>query len=201
MALGSGHLDRRLELQGESAVQLRPDVGDQAAEVVQHLLAAGVGVGEEVARVLAERCAAAGEPDEARRYLDTAYRLWLKVSPLPHVRPEAIETYGGQPNKQAADLVTTFDPGRMIWHGYTGAAGWMLRQAVEGVLGLRLRGGEIGHRSELGPAAELGLVHVTRDVTRSPLEAAPTLRPAARSITAGQAEIPTERQPTATRGG
>ena len=29
----------------------------------------------------------------------------------------------GQPNKQAADMVTTFDPGRMIWNGYTGAAG------------------------------------------------------------------------------
>ena len=35
-------------------------------------------------------------------------------------------------------MVTTFDPGRMIWHGYTGAAGWMFRQALEGVLGLRL---------------------------------------------------------------
>ena len=35
--------------------------------------------------------------------------------------------------------MTTFDPGRMIWHGYTGAAGWMFRQALEGVLGLRLR--------------------------------------------------------------
>jgi cyclic beta-1,2-glucan synthetase len=35
-------------------------------------------------------------------------------------------------------MVTTFDPGRMIWNGYTGAAGWMFRQALEGVLGLRL---------------------------------------------------------------
>ena len=49
--------------------------------------------------------------------------------------PGEIETYGGQPNKQAADMVTTFDPGRMIWNGYTGAAGWMFRQALEGVLG------------------------------------------------------------------
>jgi cyclic beta-1,2-glucan synthetase len=161
----------------------------------------GVGWLVGAARILAEHCAAAGEVDEARRYLDTAYRLWLKISPLPHVRPEAEETYGGQPNKQAADLVTTFDPGRMIWHGYTGAAGWMLRQALEGALGLRLRGGEIGHRSELGPAAELGPVHVTRDVARSPLEGAPVLRPAARSLTAGEAEILTQRQPTATRGG
>ena len=76
--------------------------------------------------------------DEARRYRETAYRLWLKISPIPHARPGEIETYGGQPNKQAADMVTTFDPGRMIWNGYTGAAGWMFRQALEGVLGLRL---------------------------------------------------------------
>ena len=40
-------------------------------------------------------------------------------------------------------MVTTFDPGRMIWNGYTGAAGWMFRQALEGVLGLRLVGGEV----------------------------------------------------------
>ena len=32
-------------------------------------------------------------------------------------------------------MLTAFDPGRMIWNGYTGAAGWMFRQALEGVLG------------------------------------------------------------------
>jgi cyclic beta-1,2-glucan synthetase len=110
------------------------------------------------ARLLAERD---GDADEARRYRETAYRLWLKISPLPHTAPGEIETYGGQPNKQAADLVTTFDPGRMIWHGYTGAAGWMFRQALEGVLGLRLVGGEV---VESGPPAELELVEFTRDV-------------------------------------
>ena len=54
---------------------------------------------------------------------------------MPHVMPSEIETYGGQPNKQAADMLTAFDPGRMIWNGYTGAAGWMFRQALEGVAG------------------------------------------------------------------
>ena len=77
----------------------------------------------------------------SRQYLETAYRLWLKISPIPHAVTGEIETYGGQPNKQAADMVTTFDPGRMIWNGYTGAAGWMFRQALEGVLGLRLEAG------------------------------------------------------------
>ena len=40
-------------------------------------------------------------------------------------------------------MVTTFDPGRMIWNGYTGAAGWMFRQAIEGVLGYRLVDGAV----------------------------------------------------------
>jgi hypothetical protein len=31
----------------------------------------------------------------------------------------------------------------MIWNGYTGAAGWMFRQALEGVLGLRLEQNQI----------------------------------------------------------
>ncbi len=50
-----------------------------------------------------------------------------------HPYPDEIETYGGQPNKQAADLVTTFDPGRMIWNGYTGAAraGFSARRSKE----------------------------------------------------------------------
>src|SRR5205823_445731 len=108
-----------------------------------------------------------GEHAQALAYRETAYRLWLKVSPIPHVRPEAIETYGGQPNKQAADLVTTFDPGRMIWHGYTGAAGWLLRQALEGVLGLRLSGGEVMPPGESTPGAQPRLLHVFRDVTGS----------------------------------
>ena len=95
------------------------------------------------ARILAERSDREGRREEARQYLETAYRLWLKISPIPHVVTGEIETYGGQPNKQAADMVTTFDPGRMIWNGYTGAAGWMFRQALEGVLGLRLEAGQM----------------------------------------------------------
>ncbi len=81
-----------------------------------------------------------------------------------------IETYGGQPNQQAADMVTTFDPGRMIWNGYTGAAGWMFRQALEGVLGLRLAGGRDRPADRpRSPAGELSLVRVVRDTTAQPL--------------------------------
>jgi cyclic beta-1,2-glucan synthetase len=95
------------------------------------------------ARILADYSDEMGRADDARRYRETADRLWRKISAISHAIPEEIETYGGQPNKQAADLVTTFDPGRMIWNGYTGAAGWMFRQALEGVLGLRLEQNEI----------------------------------------------------------
>jgi cyclic beta-1,2-glucan synthetase len=95
------------------------------------------------ARILADYSDEMGRSDDARRYRETADRLWRKISAISHAIPEEIETYGGQPNKQAADLVTTFDPGRMIWNGYTGAAGWMFRQALEGVLGLRLEQNEI----------------------------------------------------------
>lgn len=93
------------------------------------------------ARLLAEQAMAAGDSGAAARYRDASARLWWKISPLSHATPDEIEHYGGQPNKQAADLTTGITAGRMIWNGYTGAAGWMLRQACEGVLGYRIEGG------------------------------------------------------------
>jgi cyclic beta-1,2-glucan synthetase len=113
------------------------------------------------ARLLADRFERTGNAADARRYRDTAYRLWRKIAAVSHTTPEEVETYGGQPNKQAADLVTTFDPGRMIWNGYTGAAGWMFRQALEGVLGYHLdRGAVIGPVGS--PPAGLGPAEVRR---------------------------------------
>jgi cyclic beta-1,2-glucan synthetase len=138
------------------------------------------------ARILAEQCEQAGESDAARCYRETAYRLWLKVAPNSHVTAGEIETYGGQPNKQAADLVTTFDPGRMIWHGYTGAAGWVFRQALEGVLGMRLFGGEMVAPADLAPAGELSLARICRDLTGSPLPGPTQLRRPAQQITTEQ---------------
>jgi cyclic beta-1,2-glucan synthetase len=104
--------------------------------------------------------------------------------------PGEIETYGGQPNKQAADLVTTFDPGRMIWHGYTGAAGWLFRQALEGVLGLRLIGGEVIPPADSAPIGDLSLVRVSRDAARSPLLGRAGLRPPAQHIASEQPTHP-----------
>jgi cyclic beta-1,2-glucan synthetase len=134
------------------------------------------------ARLLAERCHGEGDLAAAEAYRRTAYRLWLKISPIPHTTPEEIETYGGQPNKQSADMVTSFAPGRMIWHGYTGAAGWMLRQALEGVLGARLAGGEVFLPADLiQRSGELTLVRLSRDVRRSPLGSRPAAKRPAES--------------------
>lgn len=124
------------------------------------------------ARILAGECEQKGQSEAARCYHETAYRLWLKISPLTHVAPTEIETYGGQPNKQAADMLTTSDPGRMIWHGYTGAAGWLFRQALEGVLGMRLVRNKAVSPGDLAtPVKELGVARVVRDLSASPLHA------------------------------
>ena len=82
--------------------------------------------------------------------------------------PDEVETYGGQPNKQAADLLTTFDPGRMIWNGYTGAAGWMLRQACEGVVGARLVDNEVTLPDDWDqPRGDLKVLQVRRNLTQA----------------------------------
>ena len=125
------------------------------------------------ARILAEQFEKKGDGAKADEYRKTAYRLWLKVSPIPRLKE--VELYGGQPNKQSADILTTFDQGRMIWHGYTGAAGWMLRQAMEGVVGASLVKNELILPDDLDkPRGELKVRSVRRDVTKSPLK---TLKP------------------------
>src|SRR5262249_3907525 len=113
------------------------------------------------ARILGEQGGREGDAGAAGEYPATAPRRLVKISPRPRVAPGGIGAYGGQPNKQAADMVTTFDPGRMIWHGYTGAAGWMFRQALEGVLGLRLVRGAIV-RTEI--ESEPRLVNIARNL-------------------------------------
>jgi cyclic beta-1,2-glucan synthetase len=136
------------------------------------------------ARILADQATSDGNLEDAEHYRETAYRLWMKIAAISHTTGAEIETYGGQPNKQAADMVTTFDPGRMIWNGYTGAAGWMFRQAIEGVLGLRLDAGKILAPQDPSPPSELGSARVVRDLATSPFAAAPNLRPPAQTVIA-----------------
>jgi cyclic beta-1,2-glucan synthetase len=125
------------------------------------------------ARMLSERLREDGHPEAAKLYRDMTIRLWRKISPLTHATPEEIELYGGQPNKQAADMLTAFDPGRMIWNGYTGAAAWMLREACEGVIGARLVDNHVILPSDLKePRGDLRVCDISRRLEKSPLRKA-----------------------------
>ena len=65
-------------------------------------------------------------------------------------------------------MLTTFDQGRMIWNGYTGAAGWMLRQACEGVLGVVLSDNKIDQPDDLDiPRGDLEVRDIRRDLSQS----------------------------------
>jgi cyclic beta-1,2-glucan synthetase len=123
------------------------------------------------ARLLAEGFESRGDQANAEKYRAAAYRLWLKVSPIAHMHE--IEVYGGQPNKQSADILTNYEPGRMIWHGYTGAAGWMLRQAMEGVVGALVVKNQLVLPGDLDKSrGALKVLSVTRDVSGSPIKPA-----------------------------
>jgi cyclic beta-1,2-glucan synthetase len=124
------------------------------------------------ARILAERFEKEGDPAKASEYRAITYRLWLKITPVSHVTPGQIEIYGGQPNKQPADILTNFDRGRMIWNGYTGAAGWLFRQSFEGVVGASLAGNKLILPDDLDkPRGELRVKRVERNPRKSPLKA------------------------------
>jgi cyclic beta-1,2-glucan synthetase len=116
------------------------------------------------ARLLAGQFAADGDLATAQLYRDATIRLWRKIAPVSHVTPDKIEIYGGQPNQQAADLLTNFEPGRMIWNGYTGAAGWMLRQSCEGVIGATLVNNHVVLPDDLAlPRGNLKIVRLERE--------------------------------------
>ncbi|MFA6601102.1 MAG: hypothetical protein WC352_06120 [Candidatus Omnitrophota bacterium] len=122
------------------------------------------------ARIVAEEYHRQGNQAKAEEYRAVALRLWMKVAPMSHMTPELIEIYGGQPNKQSADVLTNFERGRMIWHGYTGAAGWMLRQAMEGVIGASLVRNEMHMPADIDrQRGTLKVVDVRRDVSLSPV--------------------------------
>lgn len=95
--------------------------------------------------------------------------LSCRLSTIAHIAPDEIGIYGAQPNKQAADMLTTFAPGRMILSGYTGTAGWMLRQAYEGVVGASLINNEVVSPDDLDkPRGELKVTRLYRKVGESP---------------------------------
>lgn len=77
-------------------------------------------------------------------------------------------------------MLTTFDPGRMIWNGYTGAAGWMLRQACEGVIGASLVNNEVVVPDDTDvPRGKLQVRGLYRDFDESPHDHHPGPKPSA----------------------
>jgi cyclic beta-1,2-glucan synthetase len=122
-------------------------------------------------RVLAERFERLGDYKKADQYRAISYRLWRKITPIDHVAGEKIEVYGGQPNKQPADILTNFEVGRMIWNGYTGAAGWLFRQSMEGVVGASLINNKLVLPDDISkPRGQLKVEKVFRDISKSPLK-------------------------------
>jgi cyclic beta-1,2-glucan synthetase len=122
-------------------------------------------------RLLSEQFAAQGDQVTAQYYRDAAVRLWYKISAIPHTRSGEVENYGGQPNKQCADYLTVHDPGRMIWSGYTGAAGWMLRQACESVVGATLVDNKVILPADLNQSrGGLTINRIRRNLAKSPLK-------------------------------
>ena len=73
---------------------------------------------------------------------DDAYACFGRLNPIVHAADRrAAEHYRVEPYVVAADIYAGGSyGGRGGWTWYTGSAGWLYRAAVEGILGIRLRG-------------------------------------------------------------
>ena len=73
---------------------------------------------------------------------DKAGKLFALLNPINHARtPEEVERYKVEPYVVAADIYSVSPHvGRGGWTWYTGAAGWMHRAGIEGILGIRREG-------------------------------------------------------------
>jgi cyclic beta-1,2-glucan synthetase len=73
---------------------------------------------------------------------DKAFKLFSMLNPINHARtPEDAARYKVEPYVVAADVYSVAPHvGRGGWTWYTGAAGWMYRAGVEGILGIRREG-------------------------------------------------------------
>jgi cyclic beta-1,2-glucan synthetase len=74
---------------------------------------------------------------------DEAVELFHMLNPINHARtPAQVRQYMTEPYAVAGDVYDhPAHRGRGGWTWYTGAAGWMYRVALEGILGLERRGG------------------------------------------------------------
>jgi cyclic beta-1,2-glucan synthetase len=73
---------------------------------------------------------------------DRAASLFALLNPINHARtPAEVDRYRVEPYVVAGDVYSVSPHvGRGGWTWYTGAAGWMYRAGVEGILGLRREG-------------------------------------------------------------
>jgi cyclic beta-1,2-glucan synthetase len=73
---------------------------------------------------------------------DRAGELFSLMNPINHANTRAgIHRYKVEPYVVCADVYSAVEHiGRGGWTWYTGSAGWMYRAAMEGILGVRLRG-------------------------------------------------------------
>jgi cyclic beta-1,2-glucan synthetase len=73
---------------------------------------------------------------------DRAAELWSLLNPINHASTRAsVERYKVEPYVVCADVYSApAHVGRGGWTWYTGSAGWMYRTAIEGILGIQVRG-------------------------------------------------------------
>jgi len=76
---------------------------------------------------------------------DRAGELWSLINPINHARTRAsVDRYKVEPYVVCADVYSApAHVGRGGWTWYTGSAGWMYRTAIEGILGIHVRGTEL----------------------------------------------------------
>ncbi|MFN0114903.1 MAG: GH36-type glycosyl hydrolase domain-containing protein, partial [Paracoccaceae bacterium] len=94
---------------------------------------------------------------------DAAGRLFAMLNPINHaLTAEAAERYKVEPYVVAADVYSTPPhDGRGGWTWYTGAAGWMYRAGIEGLIGLT----RVGDHLRLNPCFPKAWPKVTAEVT------------------------------------
>lgn len=76
---------------------------------------------------------------------DKSHNLFSLLNPINHtLTPEALLTYKVEPYVIAADVYSVLPHiGRGGWTWYTGAAGWMYRAGIEGILGINREGASL----------------------------------------------------------
>ena len=89
---------------------------------------------------LAVQARAEGDAQSAAALFRQAFDTWIAISPISKLTtPADADIYGLPPHQQPADIYEGPGyEGHGGWSWYTGAAGWLLRAAVESICGVKL---------------------------------------------------------------